>query len=76
MSGLKAVAGQDDYLCAAQICDIGTIADDLSNALQPSWGVTSLKHSPALPPIRIRLKFEPVLAMDFQAGEAIASNNL
>lgn len=53
-----------------------TVADDLSNALQPCWGFTSLKHSAALPLFRIRLKFEPVLAMDFQAGEAIAGNEL
>jgi len=53
-----------------------TIADDLSNALQPSWGFTSLKHSVTLPLERIRLKFEPILAMDFQAGEAIAGNGL
>lgn len=53
-----------------------TIADDLSNALQPSWGFTSLKHSATLPLKRIRLKFEPVFAMDFQAGEAIAGNEL
>jgi hypothetical protein len=53
-----------------------TIAHDLSNALQPSWGFTSVKHSAALPLKRIRLKFEPVLAMDFQAGEATAGNEL
>ncbi len=52
------------------------IADHFSNALQPSWGLTTLKHSAALPLKRIRLKFEPVLAMDFQAGEAIAGNGL
>ncbi|MGA3267310.1 MAG: hypothetical protein ABSE16_10855 [Verrucomicrobiota bacterium] len=52
------------------------IAADLSNARQPSWGFTFLKHLAVLPLKRIRLKFEPVLAMDFQAGEAIASNNL
>jgi len=53
-----------------------TIADDLSNDLQPSWGFTCLKHSATLPLERIRLKFEPVFAMDFQAGEAIAGNDL
>ena len=53
-----------------------TIAEDLSSALEPSWGLTALEHSALLPLRRIRRKFESVVAMDFLAGEAIAGNDL